>query len=819
TCVLDILRHVPRCAFSQRQNTVIHWALAALGVKDIPSEFVVQRVTKSLQQLCGISSIRYKGAMGHIYYVNDLACMIAQEMANPLVGPHLRFFPEDAGDQLSEAWQGARWLDELDPNLAAPMIRHHGQDYFVYEPVQLENGHVCMPFRWYKQGEEMFAKAWPMVQSPDKSGWIVHAHSPFDMSTGQLLASLPKLMETHRFYNIPSPSNILGVEELQGGGIHRWTHTDPRQGNRWRLRAHGRRVVAFPIWLYCDDTSGNLSKKWNKHNSFLFTAAGLPRRLVHRESSIHFLTTSNLAPPLEMLDGIVEQLRDCQESGIWAWDCVHKEVVLVVPSVLAMLGDNPMQSEIACHVGLAGKLFCRVCKVFKGRSSADAAEDEDDDDDDSRSVGSGSDALSDTEGGSRTMETMAQMVDRIHRFMSIGLLRSRKDTLRELQSQFSDATQIGGQANVKKARTRTGIRDTYQSFFTERLFSLTTARGKSRDERMGEVAEYLRTVPWVEESARSPVWRIHDFDPHTDTPVEILHVILLGFVKYLWRDTVSRLKDPAKQTLVARLSSFDVSGLGLAPLLGTTLVTYAKSLVGRDFRAVAQVAPFVLHDLPGIPDELQRVWVALAQLVPLVWQPTIMDFPSHKVRLQEAIDRFLDTTCQLTPRWFNKPKFHIILHLPEHIRRFGPPMLFATEGFESYNAIIRSHSVHSNHRAPSRDIASGMAHHNRVRHFLSGGYFLMPVLVDGREDEIREDNTAEATAAATSRPHSPWLRKLARLNLEDIRWRCMGPAPMNLLSSNSDEVGVDVLELFHLNTTKCDEEIGMSSAIFIIDTS
>lgn len=76
-----------------------------------------------------------------------------------------------------------------------------------------------------------------------------------------------------------------------------------------------------------------------------------------------------------------------------------------------------------------------------------------------------------------------------------------------------------------------------------------------------------------------------------------------------------------------------------------------------------------------------------------------------------------------TPRWFNKPKFHIIRHLPDHIRRFGPAILFATENFESFNAVIRTHSIHSNRQAPSRDIARGMAQFNRVRHILSGGYF------------------------------------------------------------------------------------------------
>jgi len=69
-------------------------------------------------------------------------------------------------------------------------------------------------------------------------------------------------------------------------------------------------------------------------------------------------------------------------------------------------------------------------------------------------------------------------------------------------------------------------------------------------------------------------------------------------------------------------------------------------------------------------------------------------------------------------------KFHIILHLPKHIRRFGPAMLFATEAFESFNAVIHAKSVHSNRQAPSCDIALEFAQGNRVRHLLSSGYFL-----------------------------------------------------------------------------------------------
>lgn len=37
--------------------------------------------------------------------------------------------------------------------------------------------------------------------------------------------------------------------------------------------------------------------------------------------------------------------------------------------VLALLGDNPMQSEFACHAGLRAKFFCRICMV-KGKDLA-----------------------------------------------------------------------------------------------------------------------------------------------------------------------------------------------------------------------------------------------------------------------------------------------------------------------------------------------------------------------------------------------------------------------------------------------------------------
>ncbi|OSD07688.1 hypothetical protein PYCCODRAFT_1358054, partial [Trametes coccinea BRFM310] len=778
TCVLDILRHLPRCAFSKKQNTVIHWALLALGLTDIPSEHTVGRIATALQKIYGISSIRYKGAFGHVYYVNDLAAIIAQAcMANPRVRPYLHFIPEDAGPRLAEAWQAKRWLEELDQNLATPMCRKGHQDFYIHEPALLDDGRVCMPFRWFTRMGKTFARAWAMAPVEGNSGWIVSRHIEFDVSVDRFLVNFASLSGTYTPYGVPDPRCIIGVQHAAGDGIAAWTLTDPRVGNRWRLLAEGHRVVAFPIWLYCDDTSGNLSKKWNKHNSFLFTPAGLPRRLVHQEYNIHFLATSNTASPLEMLDGIVDQLSQCQQSGIWAWDCEFREPVLVIPSVLAMLGDNPMQSEIACHVGLMGRLFCRVCWASKGK----AASGEGDNDVEGEDAALNSDVGSQTQKRRKTKpETMSEMVSRLQAFMEIGRLRSRDESVSLLKSQFDNAKRVGGQSAVKTDRTRTGLKDTYQGHFIERLFKVTTQRGKTRAEKEADVEKLRESFP-PDDLIMSPVWRIKGFDPHSDTPVEILHVVLLGFVKYFWRDTVARLKDAEKATLIARLSSFDTSGLDIPRLSGATLVNYAGSLVGRDFRALVQAAPFVLHGLSVISREYLDVWIALSRLVALVWQPEIDDIANHLANIQGAIDRFLDATCRLTPRWFNKPKFHILLHLPAHIARFGPPMLFATEGFESFNAVIRSFSIHSNHQAPSRDIANGMAHHNRIRHLLSGGFICVPRVHEGRSDEPLDTTTAQIAEDTTI---SRWLNKMPLSRCKRALWQQIGAVPRQLLTLN-----------------------------------
>jgi len=96
----------------------------------------------------------------------------------------------------------------------------------------------------------------------------------------------------------------------------------------------------------------------------------------------------------------------------------------------------------------------------------------------------------------------------------------------------------------------------------------------------------------------------------------------------------------------------------------------------------------------------------------------------EKDDLQIAIDNVLDLWAVVDPSRIQvKYKLHVLPHIREDIRRFGPAILFSTEIFECWNAVFRMCSVLSNHHAPSRDIAITLSDMERFKHQVSGGHW------------------------------------------------------------------------------------------------
>lgn len=149
---------------------------------------------------------------------------------------------------------------------------------------------------------------------------------------------------------------------------------------------------------------------------------------------------------------------------------------------------------------------------------------------------------------------------------------------------------------------------------------------------------------------------------------------------------------------------------------------------------------FHVHDI--VTPEQFTLIKAIGALGALLWVPKIDNLESYLVGpilqyfeislilpvrqadLEILIGNVLDAFALIDPsKIIDKMKLQILPNLPDDIRRFGPAIRYATEGFECYNAIFRLCSVLSNHQAPSRDIANKFASMDRLKHILSGGYW------------------------------------------------------------------------------------------------
>ncbi|KAG1792533.1 uncharacterized protein BJ212DRAFT_1451122 [Suillus subaureus] len=182
---------------------------------------------------------------------------------------------------------------------------------------------------------------------------------------------------------------------------------------------------------------------------------------------------------------------------------------------------------------------------------------------------------------------------------------------------------------------------------------------------------------------------IFKINMHLDMPTKTLHIILLGVVKYFWGQSVFLLeKEKLLHIFQSCLKSVNKDRLNIPSLNADYICHYKGNLIGKHFKSLAQVMPFLT---------VVNGWSVIGELVTLVWYTTIPDTDEYLVslhyqsvkRLSQMIKDFLNITVQCAPSiLISKPKFHFLIYLLAFICHFGPAIIFSTKRYESLNHVF-----------------------------------------------------------------------------------------------------------------------------------
>ncbi|KAA1069442.1 hypothetical protein PGT21_024538 [Puccinia graminis f. sp. tritici] len=267
------------------------------------------------------------------------------------------------------------------------------------------------------------------------------------------------------------------------------------------------------------------------------------------------------------------------------------------------------------------------------------------------------------------------------------------EQIKKQSSELWDIGQKGIRKHYEDKSKELGVRDATNLKFVEIMLD----SDRATEQRA------IRDLP-KEQNERlfNSFLHLKGFDGFKDTPVEILHVFLLGIVKYLTIVFLGKLKEPQLKEILAAWEAFNVHSLNITTIPSKFLVEHFKALIGKDYKIILQTAPFVLFRF--MTDTQHNLWSSLCMLSTYVFETRIANMQEYLAKLQKHIHIFLWHLISTTAQWVNKPKVHMLLHLPESIERFGPATLFATEQFESFNGLLRKVLVHSNRLRPGRGL-------------------------------------------------------------------------------------------------------------------
>ncbi|KAJ6550905.1 hypothetical protein B0H10DRAFT_2379451 [Mycena sp. CBHHK59/15] len=662
--LLDILDNLPRLRISNSLMRVFLWILKEAQCKNVPSFDHLRRVQKQIRADSGIPSIPCKSPLGNVFFMNDPRAIIAQDWANPTTRKLIHVYPEIPEDGvIREIWHAQKWRKNMDLDSLSPMYDAGVSHYYVHEVACLRNGNFVIPIRWVKFRGKIYANAFVITFDEDNKATVVD-DATILVAANDLSNNYLDLQDQQKIPTWSASTIDMGYPE--------------RMPNPKRAIAGGHPLYHSFVDYFGDDVSGNRSKSWNKHWNAYMTHRNLPRTLLQQEFHVHFVSTSPNASISEQYREFkttvesthTDPVRVQNESGDTTCFCLYTN---------AGPSDNPMQSEVSGHIGGKGNRFCRKCEV--GGTQKDKSTDE------------GYHALFEA----RTSQLTA------------GVPRTKEKFMDELQKQVKLACS-GVAKPIKDSQTQTGVKDMYTQHWIDHLLSrFKEMKADEPDRSNNDIQTEL--IQWTvdnRDQIYSAFLTTDGFDPTKDTPVEILHTILLGVVKYIWHISHTPWSPEKKRLYSLRLQSTATDGLSIHAIRANYIMQYA---------ATGELAALLW--VPEIRNLAEyRVCHDSVYCVPL---PLKLNQRDLKVAIANVLDIFslIDPSKMIT-----KIKLHLVAHIDDDAVGFGPLVGVATEIFEGFNAVFRYCSILSNHLAPSRDIALQLGDQEGLKHRLTGGWWL-----------------------------------------------------------------------------------------------
>ncbi|KAI9103923.1 hypothetical protein DFS34DRAFT_646025 [Phlyctochytrium arcticum] len=341
--LIAMLMHIPRHHMSAKVLENVWWWGRQHKIK-LSAVKSIKKKLKIYQEKIGVESFETTTRHGVPLTINKPSAIVKQEIANPIVMRQLNTQAQQLSGMISELYQSEKWT--TNPYVRTPMIKQRFFDYYLGEFAKLKTGEIICIENFCLVDTALYVEGSEVV---DKGGnfWI-NKRAKIRREVNVLEGNVTIETSTLKGYIFDGP---LGIPQRRY--YSEIASLNLTKLNELCVRAGGHRVILVPLVLYCDNASGNVSKKWN--------------------GFYNCIATSKKSSALEMADAVVDDIVEVLEKGIVAFDSIAREEVLAIGSVFCIEGDNPMHAKLCSNTSIGSGLhFCRFCHASGKLHSVEA---------------------------------------------------------------------------------------------------------------------------------------------------------------------------------------------------------------------------------------------------------------------------------------------------------------------------------------------------------------------------------------------------------------------------------------------------------------